>query len=366
MNKIILITLISAITLTGCGKDRSEYERESGYIAPISVFSPATINEMTPLTFATKRGFDDYNCDGISDMIAMKDSTGFFEAQDFKATVYTGFYNKSGILDFKAPNSEKMNLPFRVDRGNWKLDSVKLNKDNCSDVVFTNFRDTSNGEFTIKFAINAGDYQLVPLESKFNNKEYYENGVGGLENTFIEFIHDQQENYYYDDESGVYSYLKQDWCDFNGDGSDDFILMWDSSNKTTRGSMSIMIAYSSEYGSSGYNQFDRTETYLIPNFLYNRSASRVDTADFNGDGRCDIISFFKGRDSIATSIAYFDLEKDSFIPTKTQYSILPKGLDIFSQASKIDTFDRNNDGKDDLNFITERDDTPVMITYYSK
>ena len=39
---------------------------------------------------------------------------------------------------------------------------------------------------------------------------------------------------------------------------------------------------------------------------------------------------------------------------------------MFASAKKLDTFDRNNDNKADINFITERDDKPVIVTFYSK
>ena len=45
---------------------------------------------------------------------------------------------------------------------------------------------------------------------------------------------------------------------------------------------------------------------------------------------------------------------------------MPPDLDFFSSASKFDTFDRNRDGKSDLNYITEKNDKQVIVTWLTK
>ncbi len=359
---LIAITTITA--LTAC-KGREDFEKELGYVEPtVSFNQQPIISSVEQFVYADKRGFDDYECDGITDMYSMKDQADWYKTQDFKADFYKGYYDNDGLLTFKSTGN-KIDIPFRVEKwvSQYKLDSVKLNSDTCTDMVYTGFTDNYNGRFKMKFAINNTDVgmdnpnKLIPIEQVFDNKNYYDTGIGRIENIFIEFIHTMQSDYHYDTEdSTIYSYLKQDWCDFDGDNTDDFILMWDAND-----SLSILVAYSEKYGDTGYNQFRDTEHFFIEGFLERRSVSNLDTEDFNGDGVCDIISYRRTRNSIEASLLL--KTEDSFLPQKTETLILPESLDLFSSAKKVDTFDRNKDGKADLNFITEQNDKQVIVTY---
>jgi hypothetical protein len=364
--KTILSSIIlTTIALTGC-KDRAVVESELGYVNQTVTFNAPIIHQTTQFYNSTKRGIDDYNCDGIEDMVAMSDQTSWFEKQDFKADFYEGYY-KDGFLNFK-PSINKINIPFRVEKwvDQFKLDSVNVNNDTCSDIVYTGFTDNYNGRFKLKFAINDdrqdiySNERMIPLETHFNNKEYYKSGIGQTENAFIEFIHEMQEEVYYDsEEDSIYSYLKQDWCDVNGDGADDFILLWD-----LKDNLSVLVAYSSQYGETGYSQFVDTERFFIKDFLDSRSIANIDTEDYDGNGTCDIISYKKTSNDLILNIATF--KNNTLIPEKRQILKMPEGLDWHSDAEKFDTFDRNKDGKADLNFITEKNDKQVIVTWTSK
>jgi hypothetical protein len=360
-----IASLSIVLALTACTK-RSEVETKLKYAEPTVVFSEAKTEYIEQLIYADKRSFNDYDCDGITDMAAMVDKNGILKPQKFMADFYKGYYDKEGLVNFKYTESE-FKIPFKVDKwvDQFKLDSVSLNNDGCSDIVYTAFSDSSNGKFKMKFAINDNDLEItdknkfIPIEKIFTNKEYYDTGIGRIENIFIEFIHTMQDDYSYNDEDyDIYHYLKQDWCDFNNDGLDDFILIWKADSN-----LSALIAYSEKYGDTGYNQFSHTESFFIPMFLKSREAGQIDTEDFNGDGFCDILSYNRTSSFIDVSLLRNDNKK--FIPEKTQRLILPEGLDWFSEARKLDTFQRNKDNKADINYFTELDDKQVLITFFA-
>ena len=369
--KNIFLIIISLVAISSCGdsKTRGQVETVNQYPEIKTKFSAYKYQELDKLEWMLKRSFNDFDCDGISDMFGIKDTTGLFQTADYKGSFFKGYYDESGILQFDM-HVKEVNIPFRVNWGSGgKLDSADINSDNCADAIYTQFVDNNSGKMYFKFAINDTKMKLNPIESVFDNKDYYRSGYGTLENYFIEFVHDMQENYYYDTEdSSVSSYLKMDWCDIDGNGSDDFIMMWDAYNYDDEAidGMEILVAYSSAFCETEYSQFSSAKRYFIKDFLYNRNVREVDTEDFNGDGKCDIISYDRRSKYIDTSLARFDKVSDIFVPQKTQRLILPDNLDLFSDAKKVDTFDRNKDGKADINFFTEADDQQVLITFYSQ
>jgi hypothetical protein len=357
------IVIISILALSGC-KDRLDSDIENGYADNSVKYDKPIIHELPKFLFANKRLIDDYDCDGIDDVLGMADITSFWEDKKFKGKFYKGYYKEDGFLSFYE-SEDQINIPFLIEKWDLsqKLNSLKLNNDSCSDLVYSKLPSSTNN-LVMNFAINQDfsvDHpnKIIKIKEYLEDEKYHKSieSTKILVTTFINNMKkksDLKPNNY-----NILDYYQQNWCDFNGDGADDLVMFWNSNDD-----LDISVLYSTPYGKEGYSEFLGGNEFTIPQFLFDRTLSNIDTEDYNGDGVCDIISYSKGRHYLDVNVALF--KDKQFIPEKTLVLRMPPNLDFVSDASKFDTFDRTNDNKADLNFITEKNGKQIIVTWVNK
>lgn len=322
------------LVFTACTKRE---DVTSFYANPIQFDAPRTVLLPETVTYAQKRGFGDFNGDGIEDMLEVNDEE--FWGQDFKVQVFHGYY-KDGILHFNAKHV-KIDLPITM---KWFSDATKLdigdvNGDGYADVIFTQYTELwGENRMDVAFAINQGDNSFLPQAEKIT----FQGGVP-LSQIIMVFI----DSYGYVET--LYDYLKMDWGDMDGNGSDDLILGWDSHD------LSLEIIYTS-VTHANYAEFTHQENFDIPEFMRNRSIYQLDVEDFNGDGKMDIFVHITMSHRNWLSVAIntgqgFEPHKDCVVDD----------VDMkFFAFEKYDTFDVNRDGQADFVHVGEKDDQKVM------
>ncbi len=327
--KIFFFSLI-ALLLIGC-TDRREV---NSHYEPAIVFASADTTVLPEtVEYTTKRGFDDFNGDGITDMFAIMDESGFFEKQDFQAKIYFGFYNSEGILNFD-PEYEARELKIQM---SWWSDAVKMdvgdiNGDGYADVVFSQYR-SYYGEDELKLAIAIN--QSGDTFKQYTEKLYFpgsESLVFDL--LLIAFVEQYSSGY----EESLSDYLMMDWADMDGNGSDDFVMVWDD-----RHDAYVEVIYTKK--THGAPELLKMEEFFIENFLYHRSVRRVDFEDYNGDGLDDMLVRSIAIDSVDIGVAYNDLDR-GLVPCQ-DYRVRDVDFKFFD-FEKYDTFDINNDGRADF------------------
>ncbi|MEA3387236.1 MAG: FG-GAP-like repeat-containing protein [Patescibacteria group bacterium] len=315
--------------------------------APAITYTDAKVIELPKATsYAEKRGFGDFNGDGITDMLEISDDA--YIGQDYKVNVFYGYINKQQKLQFSEKH-KRVKLPIKM---KWfssatKLDVGDINGDGYADVIFTQYSTgIVNDSLNMAFAINnKGNGSFTPQFQMVKNSK----GLNTIE--IILALIDAYEGAR--DGDSLYDYLKMDWADLNGDGTDDLLLMWDDYNDLY---VDTVLSYPTEDGKNITLESGGSAT--IPNFLKSRSVKWLDTGNYNNDKMADITvrdSKFGGS-KLIVSVAinkngHFEPHKDS--------SFRDTDMDTFG-FEKIDTFDVNQDGIDDYVHIGNDDNKKVM------
>lgn len=348
---ILLLATMTMLTLISGCKKRSEVLIVQENTVK---FEQAVIYEMPHLRYSEKRGFADLNCDGVEDMLEINDESSFFEsAEEYNINFFEGhiengetLYKKSKIIPIK------IDLKWFVNA--MKIDTADINGDGCADVVFTSvlseYRKPTR--LQIKVAFNMGDLTFITTEK---NVKINTNDGHGFQYWFNELVKDIAS----DEDSSLSSYLKMDWADFDGNGTDDLALFVKEDS-----SLDIGIFYT-EKTSLLQPTFSHIENFWVQNFLFGANVSGIDTGDINGDGLSDIIieQYSKGE-TLKTGFAMN--RGENFVINRDLVSAFGTETDLFSKARKRDMLDNNGDGKDDIIYITERDDKPIKIVFLSK
>lgn len=155
--------------------------------------------------------------------------------QDYEATIFLGFNNDGGLVQFEAESAYTVKLP--LDKS-WmsdstKIDSADVNGDGCGDLVFSEYAQSfSKDSFHVKIAINQGDGKTF----LFAQDRYAE--ILSLEHSILRIIDVFDEIYSPSDGDSLNSYFAMDWNDANGDGRDDLHIFW-KDNSDLYGSIAL-------------------------------------------------------------------------------------------------------------------------------
>lgn len=286
--------------------------------------------------YAKKRGFADFTCDGITDMIELRDEA--IIGQKWTGKIFAGYKGDDGLLHFAKPR--KFNLPIN---SKWfssktKLDTADVNGDKCADVVVTQyFEGILTDTYKMGIAMNLGDgtkYKLLENVSR----EGVPFGVA-----ILRLAESMDENY-----ENINDYLQLDWSDVNGDGKDDANIFWKS------GFLGSDLYVEAWYSSTPTNNTDKVDfsgwsSQKLPDFLKGVSIRDVDTEDFTGNGKADVVIFdaYRGSDKIRIGFA-----ENRSAGNRVHYTVhkdfVGREIDMDTIGfEKRDSFDVNFDGKAD-------------------
>jgi len=336
-NSIRCTTLMSLIVLIliSC---TSREEATNFYSDPIKFDEAAIAPLPTTVTYAEKRGFGDFNGDGIEDMLEIEDES--FWGQDYKVKIFYGYY-KDGILHFISDFVKlDLNIKMKWFSDATKLDVGDINGDGYADVIFTEYQERwGTDRLDIAFGINQNGKSFRPQSEDINFKK--DVSLSSLVVLFVDA---------YSSVETLDDYLKMDWADIDGNGSDDLILGWDGSHD-----LYLEVIYTENTGSGDASFVDMVE-YEIPEFMRNRSISELDFEDFNGDDKSDVFVHYSGMSNNNLSVAINTGE--GFNPHK---DYIVKDVDMkFFAFEKYDTFDVNSDGMADFVHVGEKDGHKIM------
>lgn len=339
MNGRMYFALILFAVLFSC---TSRDEATSSYADAIRFGEPRVVPLPASTSYAEKRGFGDFNNDGIEDMLEIKDEKRFSFGQKYSVQIFYGQYDDNGILAF-SDEPTKLNLPITM---KWfssatKMDVGDVNGDGYTDIIFTQYTERiGDDRVDIAFAINqAGEAFVTQTENIL-----YKNGISLMQ--VIHLFVDAQGGYY---SETIYDYLKMDWGDVDGNGTDDLILGWDGVHD-----LYLEVIYTAL--GTREAQFVDMDEYEIVEFMRNRSIQELDVEDFNGDGRADIFVHFSGWSKNYLAVALNNGE--GFTPHK-DCVVVDVDLEFFA-FEKYDTFDVNRDGRADFVHLGEKNDQKVM------
>ncbi len=360
MRKLLLLGVLPIFALTACNTDY-----EAGYA---DAYQPrnatAEILPMGPerLRNSEKRGFADFNGDGLEDMVQVNDEK--FWGQDYQMDVFFG-ENVNGRLAF-ASEPVRVNLPITFD---WfssaiKIDTADPNGDGYADIVFTQYNEKwGDDTLDIAIAVNNGDMTFtahdLSASAASNANDFQDFDV------FMTVMMYQATGVFYPYEESIYDVLKMDWADMDGNGTDDVILAWDNGYD-----LDVRIIYTQENPSNGIVGLradmagrgqQAYEQVYMEGFTYGMYIRKFDTEDYNGDGIGDMVLYYDTRSTMKTR---YILSGDGVYEAhKRSESALPS-VDRLAKAKKVDTMDVDFDGCADVVKITEQDNKAVMLVLY--
>lgn len=342
-NKIVMISLIS-MGLTGCFAKRHEVYKPQ--LNELKTMTTGSVENMQKLRNSEKRGFADFDCDGVEDMVQINDEKLF--GQDYKMDFFKGYYDNDE-LRFKTP--QKINLDIKSFWGeNVKLDSGDLNGDSCADIVFTTLEmNRSKIAFKMSVAMNQGNLNFTSENIKLNAPK---------NNDFSKYLSYLIRDISFNEDESIYDYIKMDWADFDGNGTDDFAIFLDDDSDLS------FAVYYTEKTSDIKPKIVGFDDYWIQKVMYGARIKDLDTGDLNGDSLSDIVIAFD-KNGQYINYAVVMNKNGKFIPHKDLKLYSPIKEDFIVKATKRDLFDNNGDGKDDFVWITEKDDKPLKVVWFN-
>ena len=350
MFKKITLTSLILLSLTACkGRDELLNVEED----KVS-FSENKMVYLPNITNSEKRSTADLNCDGIDDMIEINDESSFFSFDEkYEMKFYEAYLDKEKIKHYKNSKTIQIDIDLSMFSDGLKIDTADINGDQCDDIVFTSLisKNSKETKLNLQIAVNQGNLTFIP---SISNLELKNSG----ERDFTFWLNDLVSEIRYSEDESISDYVKMDWADFDGNGTDDLAIF-------VRDYYSVDIGiFMTEYIGGIQPYFSSLENYFLENVLIGATISRMDTGDLNGDGLADLLFPFNVRgEKIKTGFALND--GDGFKINSDKTNFFNVKTDIISKVTKRDTTDENNDGKDDLIYITEINDKPVKMVFYS-
>lgn len=346
LNMKTSVLLCSALTLLGC-KDRSEVVN---YGQNLVDFSDGYVQKMpTTISNSEKRSQGDLDCDGIEDMFEINDTK--FWGQEYKINFYKGYMDGDKRM-FEPPKVVDLGLKLNNWSSQVKMDSAYLDYDQCIDIVFV---DVSKKNIRMEVAMNQGNLKFTKDTMKMKVNPRVE---------FLGYFRDLIEEISLSEDETLSDYLKMDWADWDGNGTDDFLLFMKDGR-----SLHIGIFYT-ESASGLVPEFASFEEEWVQDFLYNTPIRTLDTGDLNGDGKSDVTALYKESNSKGVHTAKYVIavqDEEGNIVIQPDKTLKAKvDLDFFKSVSKRDLTDENHDGKDDIIYITEENNVPIRVIWHSE
>ena len=275
-------------------------------------------------TYAEKRGFGDATCDGITDMIEIEDTVIF--GQKYEVRIFTGYFEE-GILHFKS-NPKILPLPTSL---SWfssatKLDVGDVNGDGCADIIFTQYIEQwGRDKLNIGFALNNQGNEFVLQTSQI---AYGENNT--LEDIIVSILEIVAQA---EITENVSDYLKMDWADMDGNGSDDLVLAWDRHND-----LYVHVFFTEK---TAHNvRFIGEREFFVKGFMTGRYIRYFDTEDYDCDGIMDV--YIRHSPNETTAYLSIALNRGTHLEPHKDFLVKDTDMDFF-RFEKHDTFDINGD-----------------------
>jgi hypothetical protein len=375
--KLVLSTalLIAATsTLQGC-------ENPDAKGIPPQIGQAEFVATSDKVTNAWKRGFIDFDNDGVTDMVEILSGNGWFNF-NLKAKVFPGKFidvNGQKRLTFLDP-IEITNLGLNAFSGtSWsesteetKIDTAELNADGFGDLVISRFliqpgwtyeqvnlgfafavNNQWNKTFTIS-NVRVGVERLQNFGLEYNFFQKLMATLSGNSRELLKDLVRRELNKSEDDTFSLVSHINMDWADFDGDGLDDFIMTiepYSSSdghifvwrNLTKKGDTYITIS-------------DGPIIKVVKGMFHSNSPSNLDWEQFNKERGADAVlrTFPLGSKQTISFVmnrggpqGQFELAAPVTLPTILAEGIDWKNLGALG-AFKADTLDTTGDGIADV------------------
>ncbi|OJJ19104.1 hypothetical protein BKI52_20015 [marine bacterium AO1-C] len=352
------LTLFSLMALTACGMSERnqrmfEQKRQTNqhYQAVVPFSNTKVVSLPTGVENVTKRGFGDFNGDGIVDMLEIDRS--FWKGGKISVRVFYRFLDKKSNLIKFNPTPKKISLKFKL---GWfssatKIDIADVNGDGFADIVFSQYyRRFMKDRLHFGFALNHKGQYFTEEKIKLG---YTERSFG---EEMVIRINKAIEAYELDENEEMDSFsdlIKMDWADIDGNGSDDFVIIYNSRGMeviyTKKSSNGIVLGEEAKLGVTEKGESD---------FLMWAGIKGTDWADINGDGKADLLTYrVFGRENMYLGVA---LNQGKSLEPHHEIA-----LKVFKHNStfkffKYDTFDANGDGKADFIKIAHQGTKPSM------
>ncbi len=315
-------SLVALALAAGCGPSYQKPAFEFDKVGVIPLPSQASN--------ADKRGFADFNNDGLTDMVEVNDEA--WVGQKWEMKLYAGTKGEDGLIHFKDPVTLELPLKGKWTASKTKLDTADVNGDGFADVVISQYKEgILKDTYTLGFALNQGDGNFVFQRDISKEKVPFGEALVRL----VDQFDDSQGN------KSLSFYLQLDWADMNGDGKDDFVFFWKQKN-----GVYVETWYSSSSGNTiSFDDWSNTNVDSIMYGVGSKGAKRIDVEDLTGDNKADILVYDpKVGDGIDISTGENlssgkSLKFASRAPARlTEIEMNPAGFE------KRDSFDINLDG----------------------
>lgn len=283
-------------------------------------------------SLAEKRGFCDFNGDGLTDMVEISDRA--IVGQDWQGLIYLGRRGDRERLAFTRPYAVSLPLTAKWLSSQVKIDTADVNGDGFCDVVMTQYRDgVLKDTFHITIGMNQGDghrFRFVEdiTQSRIDAGEQLLRLLALLG---------------FDTDERVSNWFKMDWADMDGDGRDDLCLFW-RADWLARDLMLEVWPSTTPKEQRSAVTLGAPRRFALPRFLTNLKISALDTGDLDGDRLADIL-IYDPRVGTQLRIAYARNSGSQFVVHRDFW-----GSEIemdFIGFEKRDSFDINLDGCDD-------------------
>jgi len=352
------ISLSLLVMLTACDESKRSqrmFDRKQQinqhYQPPLTFTNTKVVSLPTGVENVTKRGFGDFNGDGIVDMLEIDRS--FWKGGKISVRVFYRYLDKKDNKIKFNSKPKKLALKFKL---GWfssatKIDIADVNGDGFADIVFSQYyRRFMKDRLHFGFALNQKGQYFTEEKIKLG---YTERSFG---EEMVIRINKAIEAYELDENEEMDSFsdlIQMDWADMDGNGSDDFVIIYTSREMeviyTKKSVNGIELGEEAKLGVT-----ERGES----NFLIWNGIKGTDWADVNSDGKADLLSYrVFGREKLYLGVA---LNQGKALVPHHEITLKAFKQNPTFKLFKYDSFDANGDGKADFIKIAHQGNKPVM------